>query len=574
MQKIFLFAILLLSKPLLGQYHLKIISTDAVKSQKLNYPLHAESKIIREKSLQDFLKKLRENGFLAAGTDSLIEKSDTLIVYITQGPLYKWSKVYPVNIDERALRLSGIKTKTYQNETLKYRQAGKKLNDILIWYENNGYPFAKIRLDSIRLMGNSMTAGIFIVPGDLFTIDSLNNRGNSKINPRYLYNYLGIKPLDIFNASLTYKINDRIREIPFIQQIKSPEILLTEKSALINLYLNERKASNFNGIIGFLPNNNALGGKMLITGEANLKLRNSMGRGESIDAEWRRLRAATQSLFIKTSWPFLLNTPFGASGSLSIFKKDTTFLNVQYNLGIQYILKGSDYIKIFTESRRSSLISTLGYKEIMTLPDYADINTSLYGLELSLTRLDYRFNPREGYRITAQGSAGKRNIDKNRAVNPVVYEKLTLNSFQINGNLDADLFIPVFKKATINLGLMANWLESPELFENELPRIGGINSLRGFNEESIFASSYAILNMEYRYLLEENSFLFLFLNGAYYENKAINRKISDYPVGFGAGISFETRAGIFSISYALGKEFNNPIQFRSAKIHFGVTSLF
>ncbi len=87
---------------------------------------------------------------------------------------------------------------------------------------------------------------------------------------------------------------------------------------------------------------------------------------------------------------------------------------------------------------------------------------------------------------------------------------------------------------------------------------------RGLNAESIFASTFSIVNVEYRYLLEENSFLFAFFNGAYYENKAVNRNIVDRPFGFGAGMSFETKAGIFSISYALGKQFDNPIEFRSA----------
>jgi hypothetical protein len=80
--------------------------------------------------------------------------------------------------------------------------------------------------------------------------------------------------------------------------------------------------------------------------------------------------------------------------------------------------------------------------------------------------------------------------------------------------------------------------------------------------------------LEYRYLIEENSFLFLFGNAAYYENKVTNRNISDLPYGFGAGLSFQTKPGIFSISYALGSQFGKQVEFRTAKVHFGITSLF
>jgi outer membrane translocation and assembly module TamA len=80
--------------------------------------------------------------------------------------------------------------------------------------------------------------------------------------------------------------------------------------------------------------------------------------------------------------------------------------------------------------------------------------------------------------------------------------------------------------------------------------------------------------VEYRYLFEQNSYLFAFWNGAYYESRTSTAFIHDTPYGFGAGVSFETKAGIFSLSYALGKQFSNPINFKSAKIHFGIVSYF
>ena len=112
------------------------------------------------------------------------------------------------------------------------------------------------------------------------------------------------------------------------------------------------------------------------------------------------------------------------------------------------------------------------------------------------------------------------------------------------------------------------------MFDNELIRIGGLFTLRGFDEESIFATFYSIATVEYRYILEQNSFLYLFFDGAYYEKDNVKGYVSDRPIGFGAGMSFDTKAGIFSISYALGKQFDNPILFRSAKIHFGFINYF
>ena len=54
------------------------------------------------------------------------------------------------------------------------------------------------------------------------------------------------------------------------------------KNANIFLYADKKKSSQFNGIIGLLPNNKTTG-KLLLSGDVHLKLLNSFYRGELID---------------------------------------------------------------------------------------------------------------------------------------------------------------------------------------------------------------------------------------------------------------------------------------------------
>ena len=151
-----------------------------------------------------------------------------------------------------------------------------------------------------------------------------------------------------------------------------------------------------------------------------------------------------------------------------------------------------------------------------------------------------------------------------------------MKTAQYNAELEAEIFVPIKNRSTVKIGTKSVYLQNTTLFQNELFRIGGLKTFRGFDEESIFASAYYIFTLEYRYLLEENSYLYLFSDGAYYENQSISFTGDRYdtPYGFGAGISFETKAGIFSISYALGKQFDNPIDLRGGKVHFGVVNYF
>jgi outer membrane protein assembly factor BamA len=144
----------------------------------------------------------------------------------------------------------------------------------------------------------------------------------------------------------------------------------------------------------------------------------------------------------------------------------------------------------------------------------------------------------------------------------------------LNATLNAAYYIPIPNRSTVKIGVKGGMIQNANLFESEMFRIGGLKSLRGFDEESIFANLYAVGTIEYRFLLNLDSYIFIFADGAYYENRAINRRITDRPIGFGLGISFSTKIGVFSLTYALGKQFDNPIDARAGKIHFGITSFF
>ena len=127
----------------------------------------------------------------------------------------------------------------------------------------------------------------------------------------------------------------------------------------------------------------------------------------------------------------------------------------------------------------------------------------------------------------------------------------------------------------MRLGLQgASVFGNSTIFKNELFRIGGLKTLRGFDEESIYVSTYVIPTIEYRFLFAQNSNLLLFTEGAWYENNSNGMYIKDMPMSVGAGINFETKAGILSLNYAIGNQFGNGFDVRSGKIHFGLTALF
>ncbi|PCJ90023.1 MAG: hypothetical protein COA57_00280 [Flavobacteriales bacterium] len=566
-----------------NSYSLNIIQTDSTKIDLKEISEASpgfSSENEREKYLRKTLILLYDKGYITASFDSLKRDSSVLTAFLKTGKSYQWAYLQKGNVDEGILSEIGYRDKLFYNRPVSGKNFSRLMENILIYCENNGYPFSTVKLDSIEFGENSVSAVLNLTKNKKCTVDSIKILGDAKVAPVYLYNYIRIKPGDLYSEKLIREIASRIRELPFVSEKESPQVIFTKDFTKLALNLKHKKASHFSGVLGLLPDEES--DKVLITGDARLKLQNALGRGELIDFNWRKLQTKTQDLKILFNYPFILNTPFGADLDLKIYWRDTLFVTIDQRYGIQYILKGGNYFKAFLHNRQSNLISTQGYENITAVPDYADISALGYGLGFKTEKLDYRINPRKGYSIDLLGSIGNKKIRQNPALPAQIYDSLKLKTIQYNSQIAGDVFIPLWKRATFNIGFTGGYLFNEQLFTNELYRIGGLKTLRGFDEESINASSYSIATLEFRYLLEQNSYFHLFWNGAYYENTSVNNRTYGTPFGFGAGISFETKAGIFAVSYAFGKHIwrsfgeyhENPISWRDGKIHFGFVSLF
>jgi outer membrane protein assembly factor BamA len=526
-----------------------------------------------KKELQQAILKLNNSGYLAASFDEIKFDSSSYTAKLFLGNRYQWASLSKGNVDEGFISGTGFRLKLYQGKPFRYQQVKKLQENILVNCENNGYPFASIKLDSISVDDDSIKATLNLDKNKLITIDSVSLRGTAKIAPVYIYNYIGIKPGDIYNEALVKRISNRLRELAFVAEAKPYEIIFDDKETRLLLYLEGKKASQFDGVIGVLPDNDNPG-KVNLTGEVHLKLQNSLERGEVIELNWKTIPVKTQDLKVHLLYPFILNTPIGVDANLAIYKKDTTYIDVDKNIGIQYLFTGNNYVKVFVGNKESSLINTKGLENITVLPAYADVSLTSYGLGGHYEKVDYRLNPRKGFIVEANASVGNRVINKSNAIPEHLYDSVKLRTTQYRADFSGDYFIPLGQRQVIDIGNKSGYLYGSNLFTNELYRIGGLRSLRGFDEESIYASKYSIGKLEFRYLLEQNSFLFVFANAAWYQNRSRDKNIEDTPYGFGTGINFETKLGIMSISYALGKQFNNPVYFRNAKVHFGIINYF
>ena len=553
----------------LYQVEVKLVKSNTELLNSLKFNKEAADSATIYKEADKVISQLRLKGYLLAELKQLSIKNKQAELLIDQQLQYKWIGLkkgnMPVfleqNINAYVGNFTGVPFNTIQLEDL--------FKKIITGCENNGYPFAAVGLDQIRFENEQVTASLNLTLNERIIFDSLKIVGDVKISKTYLQTYLGVKAGADYNESAVSQIYKRLNELPFLKEAKPFEVSFAANKAAVTVFLEKKNINQFDGILGLQPKQNA-SDKLELVGNLKLSLVNTFQQAEKIYFNYQNLSKGTQFLETNIDIPRIFNTDLGFSPSLILYKQDTTYLNVDAKLLFNYAVKTNEKVQFFVERRTSSLIETSQYKNAQVLPQNLDAATNFYGLGFTVQHLDYKFNPRKGFQLEFNLATGNKKIKPNADIPAHLYQQVNLNSSVYRLHLDARYFIPLAKQTVFALSNQTGYLSGKDLLDNELFRIGGQNTLRGFNEMEFLTSAYTLFNAELRYLLEQNSFLFLFYNQAYIQKSSGK----DYPLGMGAGLNFETNLGILSLSYALGKQKNNPLNLRQGKIHIGVTALF
>jgi outer membrane protein assembly factor BamA len=453
--------------------------------------------------------------------------------------------------------------------------------------ENIGYPFAEVALDSFVVSDGTVSAKLYLQRHELIRWDSLHIEGKTKVKGIFLRNYLGIKIGKVYNEATVRRVSQRLSDLQFAEVVRPHTVIFKSGKARLNVFLKDRKASQFNILLGLLPGSS--GQKVLITGDVKIHLFSPFGLGEELLLQWQKLQPKTQTLNVKIVYPYLLGLPLGLNVNFQLFKQDTSYLELDGDYGIQYQMIGSDYLKASYRQKISIILDpdTNFVKINRALPPNVDFSTNEFALELYLQKLNYKFNPVSGFIFQASVAVGSRTIKKNDAILGLydyeegrtfayLYDSLKLTTFQMHIALMIDKFWKINNRNTVRTMFHGEYLLSDNILENEKYKIGGMGSLLGFDDRSIYTPYYLIGDLEYRFLLSKNSYFYGFFNSALVKDQGFYQyKVLDFPFGFGIGTTFETKVGLFALTYALGKQDGVPLSFKTdSKIHFGYVNYF
>jgi outer membrane protein assembly factor BamA len=488
------------------------------------------------------------------------------------GEPYYLIRLGPGTLEPPMRNRVGYRDRFYRNRPFRHTEVLSLFENILEYAENHGYPFATVALDSLQIEGNGIRAVVRYEPGPLIVFDSLRTGDFRDIRPSFLQAQLGLYRGRAFDQGMVDQIPRRLKQMEFVTLAGDPDLRFQEERVGIDLALSRRSVNQVDAVLGLLPNENEPG-KVLITGLVMLNLHNLFSSAKNLRLEWQRTDISSQLLDIDYRHPKLLHSPVDFEGGFHLLKQDTTFINREASLRFSFITGVAGELAVGSRFQSSGLLSTSAYAGADRLPAYADFNLGYHGLEYRYSTFDDPVFPTRGVQFSIEGFAGQKKIRQNPALDPGLYEGIKLNSAQYRTAVQAEAFSRIYRNILLRSRLMGGYLDGSSLFQNDLFRLGGLNSLRGFNENFFFASSYLIGNLELRFLLEQGTYFFAFLDQGLIVNRPAGAE-PDYPTGLGAGLSLATEAGNFNLAFALGRSNAQAMALNLSKIHFGYVSRF
>ena len=514
-----------------------INKTEAAVLNKINYQKKHIDTVLLDLEINRISEYLKNLGYFTNTIDSVKNTKQQYIAYFNLNSKIDSAIITTNKGSEIYLEKFKIKENTF---SIPIEKLQATLSEISTNLELEGKSFSKVKLKNITIKNKTLFAHLIINPSKKRMINKVIIKGYENFPKSYLKNYFNIKSSDIFNQQKISEISEASNNLDFIKEIKSPEILFTKDSTLLYMYLKKHQNNSFDGIIGFASKEN---GDLLFNGNLEIQLNNILNTGEKFGLFWNSIGEEKQELKLNTETPYIFNSRFSPELTFSIYKQDSTFINSKFDSKIGYHINSKIKLSLTYNAEKSENLKEKLSNNIETYSNY------FLGLQLkySIPKNDYFLNNK--FQLDINPSFGSRETT-NKTTNQFKLEGSTSYLWELNSR--NSLFI---KNKT-------GYLNSDSYINNELFRIGGASSIRGFNEQSLFTNKYTFVNLEYRYLTSEKSYLYTITDLA---KVNLNSKKQNL-IGLGLGYLFNTSNSQINMSLSLGKAKQQETDLKSIKL--------
>ncbi|WP_298543153.1 ShlB/FhaC/HecB family hemolysin secretion/activation protein [uncultured Aquimarina sp.] len=538
--------------------HLSIKGKDSIETLKIDstqYTKHFKNFIDLKNEVEVTQKKILKSGHLDAKFLDLKKTSDSS--FTARFELNKKYSKLTIYYDKELIPkeiLNEISPTLTENQfSIPFEKTEETLQFLTNYLVNQGNTFSNLSLSKIKKTNNEIFAQLISSKSNTRTIDDIIIKGYSKFPYSYLKYNSRIRKGTVFKKNSVIEKSKKIDNLGFAKNIKPPEVLFEKDSTKVYLYLEKKSANTFDGFLGFSSDTES--GNLELNGYLNLDLINNLNFGERLNLIYKSDGNEQQRFQANISLPYILKTPIGIEAGLDIFKKDSSFLITEQKANLNYLVNDKKSVFIGYKAISSNNLLDIPQPSL----NITDYSSSFFTAGFNHTRRQNNslFPIKNKYAITGEFGNRKTNTE---------------SLDQIKGSIDISYTFELNQRNSILLKNTASAIFSDNLFTNELFRFGGINSIRGFEENSINASLFNVLNTEYQYILSPNLYIHSIIDYSYFEDES--SKISDNLTSFGFGLGLNTQTGLFRIIFANGKNSDSNFKFSNTKVHISLNATF
>lgn len=532
-------------------FHLKIIGTNDYESKIID-SISYNSKHINLKSLFEETKntsiRLSKIGYIENSIQKNNKVNDsTYTVTIELKEKIKYIHIY-IGTNNSLFKLDETKKDSI---IIPYLEFENYINEKTKFAEKMGFALSKIKLENIRNKNSILYADLIYNSEKKRSVNSIilnySKLADKKFFPKGHLKQINKKYLNkTFNQQIIKELYDDMNSFEFITQNKYPEILFTNDSTKIYTYIEKRKANTFDGYIGF---SNEKSEKLNINGYLDISLINTLHAGENFSLYWKSDGNQQKTFNTKLEIPYIFKSSLGLKAQLNIFKQDSTFQNTKTSIDLGYYINYNSKIYIGYQSTESSDIQNVNNSTI------SDFNNSYLTSNYDYKKIDNPNNlmPLKKLLYWTIGYGKRETNNDSQTATP---------SQQFFSNLNASYNFELNAKNYININFQNFYLNSKNYISNELFRFGGMNSIRGFLENSLQANFNSLILTEYRYQFSKNIYINTITDyGLYQDLTSVNNpnKIKKL-IGLGIGTTIQTTNGKLRINLTNGAENAQKIQ--------------
>ena len=526
-----------------------LVAKDTIQNRIVSEIYHTKKHLQKKDALDEIdriLQQVKKRGFFTARIDSISKTNKELIAYLDLG-----KKINEIIIVTKKDNTNGIIDSGINSIKIKTREFSDLTNQLLEQIDRKGNSFSEITYVNPLLKNDTLFLEMKISNSSSRKIDKVITRGYEDFPKKFISKYFLIDKNTVFSKQKLNQVSALSNKLDFIKEKKVPEVLFKKDSTHLYLFLDKIGTSSFDGLVNFSSKENGKG--LLLNGNLDLKLNNTFNTGEKFEIIWNKVSDEKTDFKINSYVPYLFNSKFSTTLEFYLYRQDSTFINTNFELKTDYLINQKSHASILFNSKNSNYLLNIPNNDLASYSNYF-IGLG-YELKKSSTSNLYKYKNGLNLNLTI----GKRKTDT-ESINQLKFHFSAFANVQINN------------RGYLNIKNESGLLTSKNYLLNELFRIGGANSIRGYNEQSLFTDGYSYSNIEFRYSLDTSSYLYSITDlGGYIENTT--NKIKKL-LGIGAGYQFRINNNLVNLGYVISTNSSTNAKLNSSRLVVRWTSFF